>query len=647
MAGQKNRTQLQALFKSGAKPSEENFKDFINSVLNIHDDGLEKPAGADNPLKILAHGEAENLLDCYAGDLQTWRLNQKPMGANPGFNLETGGVSKLFVESSTGNLGLSTIQPTAKLHIQQSGSQDALRIDDTVKDTTPLVVDTEGKVGIGIPVPERKLQVEGGELRVRASHNNVTADIGAFYAENLTQGIGIGYNQIAAIGSNKNQDIQLTPKGTGKLSITSNTVVSKALIVGQTSATGYKSVTADDNDLVVNGQFAAGGSGGSAIYKLGVGYAPPSQGEGTLVVSGKVGIRTANPALDLAIGDTDTGLKQQGDGKLAIYTNNVERVRFDQTGYVGIGVTNPRSALDTGKGVVSGAGNDYVKAQFTLSGGGTVTWAGPGGRLKWTQRFIAISMEKSVSFSEGHVNIDQPTSNIPAANVYDGKARSATADGVVLKAWEALYAIHTVGGSQTAVSFQIVRYTHAFNAPSNWVLVAVVNADNNTIKLGTGVTLSKNTSSTKGSPIPTGVIMMWFGAANNLPDGWALCNGQNGTPDLRDRFIVAAGSNAYEPGASGNPDSHTHAVNPPNTNLSINSAGAHTHKFPDAWYNRSFDGGGKTGIDVKSQNIDTATTQSSGSHTHTGAVNIPQFNSGSSSGLNRPKWYALCFIMKL
>ena len=91
MAGQKNRTQLQALFKSGAKPSEENFKDFINSVLNINDDGLEKPSGADTPLKILAHGETENLLDCYAGDLHTWRLNQKPTGANPGFNLETGG----------------------------------------------------------------------------------------------------------------------------------------------------------------------------------------------------------------------------------------------------------------------------------------------------------------------------------------------------------------------------------------------------------------------------------------------------------------------------------------------------------------------------------------------------------------------------
>ena len=90
--GTKNRSQLQALFKTGAKPSEADFKDFIDSVLNINDDGLEKPPGVDTPLKILAHGDTENLLDFYASDLHSWRVNQKPTGANPGLNVETGGI---------------------------------------------------------------------------------------------------------------------------------------------------------------------------------------------------------------------------------------------------------------------------------------------------------------------------------------------------------------------------------------------------------------------------------------------------------------------------------------------------------------------------------------------------------------------------
>ena len=47
---------------------------------------------------------------------------------------------------------------------------------------------------------------------------------------------------------------------------------------------------------------------------------------------------------------------------------------------------------------------------------------------------------------------------------------------------------------------------------------------------------------TKQDTLPTGVIVMWSGAVSTVPSGWALCNGQNGTPDLRDRFIVGAGS---------------------------------------------------------------------------------------------------------
>lgn len=41
--------------------------------------------------------------------------------------------------------------------------------------------------------------------------------------------------------------------------------------------------------------------------------------------------------------------------------------------------------------------------------------------------------------------------------------------------------------------------------------------------------------------IPTGLICLWSGAADALPAGWALCNGSNGTPDLRGRFLVGAG----------------------------------------------------------------------------------------------------------
>jgi microcystin-dependent protein len=51
---------------------------------------------------------------------------------------------------------------------------------------------------------------------------------------------------------------------------------------------------------------------------------------------------------------------------------------------------------------------------------------------------------------------------------------------------------------------------------------------------------------------------MWSGAVDAVPEGWLLCDGENGTPDLRDRFIVGAGT-TYEMGETGGADNVTPA----------------------------------------------------------------------------------------
>ena len=51
------------------------------------------------------------------------------------------------------------------------------------------------------------------------------------------------------------------------------------------------------------------------------------------------------------------------------------------------------------------------------------------------------------------------------------------------------------------------------------------------------------TSADKSSDLPPGSIIPWFGQLRDLPEGWHICDGTNGTPDLRDRFIVGTGSN--------------------------------------------------------------------------------------------------------
>ena len=168
-----------------------------------------------------------------------------------------------------------------------------------------------------------------------------------------------------------------------------------------------------------------------------------------------------------------------------------------------------------------------------------------------------------------------------------------------------------------------------------------------------------------------GMIVMWSGSENKIPDGWKICNGQeyNGSkiPDLRGRFILGADSTNSDitVGKSGDPD--THSIDSFSIPCKTKEAGEHQHKFPKPWYYRDnfaaelqmtkrstadyvnasgIDVGGKGNFQEKNaREEDKSKVQSSGSHAHSVTIDIPKLNINSSSGENRPKWYALCFIM--
>lgn len=86
--------------------------------------------------------------------------------------------------------------------------------------------------------------------------------------------------------------------------------------------------------------------------------------------------------------------------------------------------------------------------------------------------------------------------------------------------------------------------------------------------------------------LPAGIIMLWSGAIASIPSGWALCNGSNGTPDLRDRFVIGAGS-TYSVGGTGGTSTmiyqtqvggeHSHGGLTGATTLTISQIPAHDH----------------------------------------------------------------------
>jgi microcystin-dependent protein len=171
--------------------------------------------------------------------------------------------------------------------------------------------------------------------------------------------------------------------------------------------------------------------------------------------------------------------------------------------------------------------------------------------------------------------------------------------------------------------------------------------------------------------VPQGVIVMWSGSLANIPEGWALCNGNwynptnfsdvgssgtstgaytKKTPDLTDRFIVGAGDTYFVADIGGNNSSaHAHDVDPDSFNT-IATEGKHGHSGTTSG---STDRIKKTNTccdldwvarDNHTHTFSTPNTQ--GAHTH--SIDVPNTTSGEASNTeNRPPYYALAFIMKL
>lgn len=81
--------------------------------------------------------------------------------------------------------------------------------------------------------------------------------------------------------------------------------------------------------------------------------------------------------------------------------------------------------------------------------------------------------------------------------------------------------------------------------------------------------------------IPSGMIMIWSGSETDIPAGWALCNGQNNTPDLTDKFVLGAGNN-YNVGNIGGASEHMLTIEemPSHSHSGITEqAGSHSHKI--------------------------------------------------------------------
>lgn len=145
-----------------------------------------------------------------------------------------------------------------------------------------------------------------------------------------------------------------------------------------------------------------------------------------------------------------------------------------------------------------------------------------------------------------------------------------------------------------------------------------------------------------GGIIPSGGIIMWSGAINAIPNGWALCNGSNGTPDLRDRFVVGAGSSYSVGGTGGSKDAivvaHSHTA----TSTSSVTDPGHDHTVPAG---SSTGAGTKYIIGTGNANAVATSTATTGISVSTSTTVASTGSSGTNANL--PPYYALAYIMKI
>jgi hypothetical protein len=133
-----------------------------------------------------------------------------------------------------------------------------------------------------------------------------------------------------------------------------------------------------------------------------------------------------------------------------------------------------------------------------------------------------------------------------------------------------------------------------------------------------------------GSGFPSGGIIVWSGAISAIPAGWVICDGNNSTPNLTDRFVIHASADSgatYDVGDTGGSTStsaHT---------LTTSEIPAHTHNVPfgDAGNNAGSSTGSGIGL-IEAADDATTSTGGGGSHTHTASL---------------PPYYALAHIMKI
>jgi hypothetical protein len=568
------------------------------------------------------------------------------------FYEDLGVTAKFFWDASAESLGIGGAPTSGKLRVTQSSdtnvggvaivatdgnsasisrlSSGELIIRNNSTDTMSFL---SGNVGIGNASPTTALDVTGtvtaDGLTVDASEANI---LGGSGSATTTLIIGSGTNTAGSIHGVQFRDRYGTtgfPDGQIGAFIQADRFSTSGnydLVLGANYGTTTDAVQ----------RLRVAGNGDISFYEdtgttpkffwdasaesLGIGTATPAQ---ALDVVGAIqastffqGATDGTASAPLyRLNDANTGFFRPANNEIGFTTDGTERMRIDSSGNVGIGISTPSQKLTLNSG--------YVQTGNGVGGAGGVKfpYGGDAGTRNWRARTDLVGY--------GDWGLEQSTTQ--TGETYATKLLIATSGNVGIGTTSPTQKLD-VNGTVKATSFS-----------------------------GDGSALTGIVS------IPTGVIVLWSGAVGAIPSGWVICNGANSTPDLRDRFVIGAGS-TYAVDATGGSTTtsavaaHTHTLSG-NTDASGNhthtgttsTIGNHQHLMRQttsnvnnaAWvrtYGAPNTGNAYRNTEPSGTHSHTFTTEAGGDHSHTLSGNAASTGSASVSIMN--PYYALCYIMK-
>ena len=242
---------------------------------------------------------------------------------------------------------------------------------------------------------------------------------------------------------------------------------------------------------------------------------------------------------------------------------------------------------------------DYVQSGFTVTAGSGTAVNIAAGKIRLKGLFVYHSAQSSLSVTASNTN-----------HIYAKLSRDGNSEA---ESWT--FEANTTG-----------------NAPSDSIKIATCVVSGSAVT-SVDQTFLDATQRQAANYVPTGGIIMWSGTTANIPTGWLLCDGTNGTPNLIAKFVRGLNSASANAGTLGGEDAHS---------LTEAELASHTHTWSGGVAGAQHNFSGSTGSLVHPFSAAPSWAQ-------TNAVTVSGTNANTGSGTaheNRPAFYELAFIMK-